>query len=106
MSSVSWGSRRPWRAKVAEHPPSDRVLEALQELAGEGGGFVEPEAGIRAGGVVLVIRAWLDLLEEAVNHDEMKVKVRIQRGTEAVQEAQRSEGGGGGAVGQASLSVA
>lgn len=31
--------------EVAEHPFSDGVLEAFQELGGEGGGFVEAEAG-------------------------------------------------------------
>jgi hypothetical protein len=35
--------------KVAEHPTSHGVLKALQELVGEGGGFVEAEAGFRIG---------------------------------------------------------
>jgi hypothetical protein len=35
--------------KVAEHSPSDRVLETVQELAGEVSGFVEAEAGFRIG---------------------------------------------------------
>jgi hypothetical protein len=54
---------------VAENPPSDRVLEALQELGGEGGGFVEAKVGVRAGGGgVCVLRGGLNLLEEPV-HD-------------------------------------
>ncbi len=51
---------------MAEDPVSDRVLEALQELAGEGGGFVEAEAGFWIGWVL--IRVTLDLLEEPI-HD-------------------------------------
>ena len=36
-------------AEVAEDPTSHGVLKALQELVGEGGGFVEAEAGFRIG---------------------------------------------------------
>ena len=41
---------------------------------GEGGGFVEAEAGFRAGGVGLVIRAWLDSLEESIDDGQVKVE--------------------------------
>jgi hypothetical protein len=37
--------------KMAENSPSDRVLEMLQELGGEGCGFVEAEVGLRTGWV-------------------------------------------------------
>jgi hypothetical protein len=49
---------------VAEDPPSDRVLEALEETGGEGGGFVEAKVGVRAGGGgVRALRGGLDLLD-------------------------------------------
>jgi hypothetical protein len=38
------GLQDPLASNVAEHPLSDRVLEALQELGREIGGFVEAEA--------------------------------------------------------------
>jgi hypothetical protein len=51
---------------VAEHSPADRVLEALEELGGEGGGFVEAEVGFRMGWVRIPVT--LDPLEEPVDH--------------------------------------
>jgi hypothetical protein len=39
------GLQEPVAAKVFQDPGTDRVLEALQEFAGEVGGFVEAEAG-------------------------------------------------------------
>ncbi len=70
---------------VAENPPADRVLEALQELGGEGGSLVEAEAGFRAGGVgVRVIRAWPHLLEEPVGDAKVEVKKGVEGGAEPV----------------------
>jgi hypothetical protein len=42
------------------------VLEALEELGGEGGGFVEAEAGFRIGWILIGVI--LDPLEEPVDH--------------------------------------
>ena len=57
-------------AKVAEHAAADGVLEALQELGGESGGFVEAEAV--GGGVGVPVS--LDSLEESVHHAKVKVE--------------------------------
>ena len=78
--------------KVAEHSPSDGVLEALQELGRKDGGLVEAEGGFRIGWIL--IRVILDLLEEPVHDDEMVVKVRVQRRAETMEKADGSEGGG------------
>lgn len=48
------------------------MMEALQELVGEGCGFVETEAGSRAGGVVVVV--WLDPFEETIDHAHVVVE--------------------------------
>jgi hypothetical protein len=61
---------------VAEDPFPDCVLEALQELVGEGSGFVEAEAGFRMRRILN--RVILDSLEESIHDDEMKVKMRIE----------------------------
>jgi len=70
--------QEPVAGTVAENPPSDRVLEALEETGGEGGGFVEAEVGVRVGGGgVRVLRAGLDLLdllEEPVGPDNVEVE--------------------------------
>jgi len=79
--------------KVAEHPTSHGVLEALAELAGEGGGFVEAEVEFRMGRVL--VRIHLDLLEEPVYHTEMKMEVGVQRRAEAVEETDGTERGVG-----------
>ena len=78
--------------EVAEHPTSHGVLEALQELVGEGGGFVEAKAGFRMRRILS--RVTLHLLEEPVHDAEMIVKVRVQRRAETMEEADGSEGGG------------
>ena len=80
-------------AEMSQDPGADRVLAALQEERGEGGGFVEAEAGVRVAGIGA--RITLDLFEEAVHDAEVIVEVRIQRGAEAVQETDRADGGGG-----------
>jgi hypothetical protein len=60
-------------AKVAEDPGAKGVLETLQELVGEGGGFVETDLGFRIGWVsIRIILAWTDRLEEPV-HDAYMV---------------------------------
>ena len=52
---------------VAEDPFSHRVLKILQKRGGEGGGFVETEAGSWIGCVLIrVILAWIDFLKEPV----------------------------------------
>ena len=55
---------------VAQHPFSPGVLEALQELGGESGGFVEAEAV--GGGVGVPVS--LDSLEESVHPAKVKVE--------------------------------
>ena len=78
---------------VAEDPLSDRVLEALQEFLGEGGGFVEAEAGFWMGGTRIGIS--LDLLKETIDHTHVVVKVGVQRRAETMEEADSPEAGGG-----------
>ena len=64
-------------AKVAEDPASDRVLETLQELMGEGGGFVEAKACLWMRRILS--RVPLNLLEESVHDAKVEVEVRVQR---------------------------
>jgi hypothetical protein len=78
--------------KMPEDPGADRVLEALDELGREGRGFVEAEGFGLDSRILASIT--LDPLEESIDHAEMKVKVRIQRRAEAMEEADGSEGGG------------
>jgi hypothetical protein len=59
-------------AKMSEGPFSDRVLEALHELVGEAGGFVEAEAGFRIGWILN--RVILDPLEEPIYHAHVVVE--------------------------------
>ena len=79
-------------AKVAEDPASDRVLETLQKLMGEGGGFVEAEVGFWMGETR--IRVSLDLLEEPVHYAQMEMVVRIEAGAEAMEKAHGPHGCG------------
>ena len=79
-------------AEVAEHPASYGVLEALQELVGEGRGFVEAEVGGGSGWIL--IRVTLEPFEEPIDHAEVEVKMGIQGGAEAVEEAYGAHGGG------------
>jgi hypothetical protein len=76
---------------MPQDPGADRVLEALQELAGEGRGFVETEVGFWMGGTRIGIS--LDLLEEPIHDAEVVVKMRIETRAEAMQEADRAHGG-------------
>jgi hypothetical protein len=62
---------------VAEDALSHRVLEALQELVGEGGSFVEAEVGFWMGGRILN-RVALHLLEEPVHDADVVMEVRIE----------------------------
>jgi hypothetical protein len=78
-------------SEVAEDPFSHRVLETLQELAGEGGGFVETEAGFWMHRIQS--RVTLGFLEESVHDDEVVVVVGIEAGAEAVEKADGPEGG-------------
>ena len=79
--------------EMSEDPFADGKLEALQELVGEGGGFVEAEAGLRMRRILS--RVTLNLLEETVHDAEMIVEVRVQRRAEAVEKADGPEGGRG-----------
>ncbi len=76
---------------VAENPPSNRVLEMFQEFAGEGGGFVETEAGFWIGRILN--RVTLNLLEEPFHDAHVVVKVGVQRRAEAMREADGAHGG-------------
>ena len=84
--------------EVPRHTFSHGVLEALQELVGEGGGFVETEAGFWMGGRILS-RVTFNLLEEPVHDAQVVVVVRIEGGAEAVQEAHGPERGAGRGTG-------
>jgi len=75
--------------KVAEHPTSHGVLKALQKLVGEGGGFVEAEAGFRMRRIL--IRVILAPLEEPVDDD--LGWVRRQRCTSVLAGLVQSPGG-------------
>ena len=59
-------------AAMPRDPGADRMLEALQELGGEGRGFVEAEAGLRMRRILS--RVTLNLLEEAVHDAEVIVE--------------------------------
>jgi hypothetical protein len=76
---------------MSENPFADGKLEALQELVGESGGFVEAEAGLRMRRILS--RVTLNLLEESVHDAEMIVEVRVQRRTETMEEADRAHRG-------------
>ena len=65
---------------------------------GEGGGFVETEAGFWMGGQILS-RVTFNLLEEPVHDAQVVVVVRIEGGAEAVQEAHGPERGAGRGAG-------
>ena len=71
------GLQEPVAAKVSQDPGADGVLEALQELVGEAGGFVEAGAGVGNGrlGSALLFKP----LEEAIDHAKMKVKCRLAK---------------------------
>ena len=60
-------------------------------MGGESCGFVEAEAG--GGSGLGLTRVTLNLLEEAIDHAEMKVKVGVEAGAEAMEKAHGSEGG-------------
>jgi hypothetical protein len=79
-------------AEGAEHPTSHGVLKALQELLGEGGGFVEAEAGFWIGQIL--IRVILDPLQEPVHDAQMRMEVGIEAGAETMEKADGSEGSG------------
>jgi hypothetical protein len=79
-------------AEVPQNPGADRVLEAFQELVGEGGGLVEAEAGFWVGRILIGVI--LDSLEQPVHDAQVEMVVRIQARAEAMQETDRAEGGG------------
>lgn len=57
------------------------MLETFRESVGEGWGFVEAKTGFWI--VRILTRVILDPLEEAIDHAQVEVKVRIQRRAEA-----------------------
>ena len=61
---------------MAEHSASDGVLEAFQELVGEGRGFVETEGFGLDSRILASIT--LDPLEEPVHYAQMEMVVRIE----------------------------
>jgi hypothetical protein len=86
------GLQEAMATEMPQDSGTDRVLEELQELVGEGGGFVEAEAGFWMGGTR--IRISLDLFEEPIDHAQVVMEMRIKARAEAVQEADRAHGGG------------
>jgi hypothetical protein len=86
------GFQQAVTAEVAEDPFSDGVLEVLHEFGAEGSGLVEVEARCRIGRVL--IRILLDPLEEAVDHAQVVMEMRIETGAEAMEETDGPEGSG------------
>jgi hypothetical protein len=74
---------RSWRRSA--------VVAPLIQLVGEGGGFVEAEAGFWIGRIL--IRVILDPMEEPIYDAQMKMGVGIEPGSEAKEEADGSERG-------------
>jgi hypothetical protein len=68
------------------------MLEALQELVGESCGFVEAEADSRMRRILS--RVTLNLVEEPIHDDEMKVNIWIEAGTETMEEGAETFGYG------------
>jgi hypothetical protein len=91
------GLQDPLAANVAEDPLSDRMLEALQELGRESGGFVEADAvgwfAVLVSG--LQTRIGLDPLKESIDDGQVKLVVGIERRAEPVQETHGSHRGRG-----------
>ena len=77
---------------MSQDPGTDGMLEALQKLLGKAGGLVEAKVGFRIG--CILNRVILNFLEEPIDHAHVIVKVRVQRRAEAMQEADRADGGG------------
>jgi hypothetical protein len=86
------GLKEAVTAKVAQDPFSDCVLEVLQELGGESGGFVEAEVGFWMGGTR--IRVIVDPLKESVHYAQMEMVVRIEAGAEAMKKTDRAHSRG------------
>lgn len=77
-------------AEVSEHPRPHGVLEAVEELGRETGGFVEAEAT----GCALGVRIWIELFEDPVHDAEVEVKVGVEERAETMQKAHDPAGGG------------
>jgi hypothetical protein len=86
------GLQEPVAAKVSQDPGADRVLEVLQQRVGKVGGFVEAEAGFWIGRIL--VRVILDPLEEPINDAQMEMKVGVEAGAEAMEEAHGTHGCG------------
>jgi hypothetical protein len=76
------GFEEAMATKMAEDSFAYRVLEALQELGRESGGFVEAEVVGRVGG----IRFRIDPLKESIDDGQVEVEMGIETGAEPVQE--------------------
>ena len=87
------GLQEPVATEVAQHPFSHSVLEALQELGGQGCGFVKTETGGGIGRVL--IRVILKPLEEPVHNAKVVVEMGIEAGAEAMEKADSPERGVG-----------
>ena len=77
--------------EMPKDPGADGVLEVLQPLVGEGGGFVEAKAGFRIRRIL--IRVILAPLEEPVHDAQMKMEVGIEAGAETMEKADGPERG-------------
>ncbi len=87
------GLQEPVAVAMPQDPGADRVLEALQDLGGEGRGFVKTEVG---GGIGWVLsRVTLNLFEKSIDHAQMIMEVWIEGGAEAMQKADGPERGVG-----------
>jgi len=85
------GFEEAMATKMAEDSFAYRVLEALQELGRESGGFVEAEPVGRVGG----IRFRIDPLKESIDDGQVKVEMGIETGAEPMQETHGSYRGRG-----------
>ena len=74
------GLQQAVAAKVTKDPLANGVLEAVEELGRETGGFVEAEATGLGFGVLIHFGG----LEQAVHHTEVEVIVGIERRAEPV----------------------
>jgi hypothetical protein len=70
------GFQEALAAKVSQDSGTDRVLETLQQFAGEGGGFVETEEGFWMRRILS--RVTLNLLEQPVHDAQVVVVVGIK----------------------------
>ena len=85
------GCQEAVATEVPQHPFSDGVLEAVQELGCETSGLVEADAS----GLGLGVLVRIGPLKDAIHNAKMEMKVGIERRAEAVQKARDPERCGG-----------